>query len=202
MTSWPTQAKGNSCQVRRLIRKFSGITSYFRPVTNIDSSLFFSMPHNCRTLRGVPQAVRDQNRGEFVRRQKVQLENACRRVKRVFWRDDGCALDWELDKEKGVYREYWPSGRRDDLWATRAVARWRAQEPGRIVLSVTPQPDVLEIAWKKAETVPPANVAEHVQSPSTETDVDAGTTNPETFLHADSQTSKRIEVSVKISSTG
>ncbi|KAJ9096363.1 hypothetical protein QFC21_005184 [Naganishia friedmannii] len=124
----------------------------------------FPMPPNCRTIKGVSQATRDQNRAEFVRQQKVQLENACRRVKRVFWRDDGCALDWQLDYEKGVYREYWPSGRPDNLWAAGAVARWRAQEPDREVLSVTPQRDVLAITWKKAETVTSANVKAHVQS--------------------------------------
>ncbi|KAJ9119500.1 hypothetical protein QFC22_003208 [Naganishia vaughanmartiniae] len=162
----------------------------------------YPMPADCRTTIGIGKAIRDQNRADFVRRQKIQLENTCRKVERVFWRDDGLALDWVLDKATGVYREYWPSGIQDDLWAKGAVARWRVQQPGREVVSVTPRRDVLEIVWQRAEEVASANSKGHAQPKTAQTEHGGKRSEAAAVSNANAQTSTSIQASPVTTTVG
>ncbi|KAJ9106735.1 hypothetical protein QFC19_003047 [Naganishia cerealis] len=128
----------------------------------------FPMPPDCNPMYVMDAEDRRWNRRQFVRKQKIQLENDCKRVTRTLWRDDGCALDWELDREKGTYREFWPGGVVDYEWAKCVAERCRVQEPGRVILSIAQQPDIVEINWKRVGTNPSANPIAKPKFPPTE----------------------------------
>ena len=110
-------------------------------------------------MRGSTSKARlTENRSKLVRARTIKLENDCKVVQRVLWRTDGLALDWILNRERGIYREFWPVDDCDRSdFAKRVAQRCRSMGGGRTVLSTKKAVDVVEVAWMKlTEEVPPA----------------------------------------------
>lgn len=110
-----------------------------------------SVPPNCEARNVKKEDELNRNRMYFELQKVMELENDCKRVKRVVWAADGMAFDWKLDRESGTYRAYWPAAAADrtDEWIKGLVRRCSALDPGREILKVVPRDNVCEVKWRK-----------------------------------------------------
>lgn len=106
------------------------------------------MPPDCDRHKKIAKDRLLENRSKFVRAQTIKLENQCKVVQRALWRADGLALDWALNREKGIYREFWPVDDCDrSKFAKEVTKRCRLMGEGRKILSTTTKPDAVEVTW-------------------------------------------------------
>jgi hypothetical protein len=109
------------------------------------------MPPDCDRHKKIGKDRLIENRSKFVRAQTIRLENECKVVQRALWRADGLALDWALNREKGIYREFWPVEDCDrSKFAKEVAKRCRSLGGGRKVLSTKTKPDAVEVTWSAA----------------------------------------------------
>jgi hypothetical protein len=109
------------------------------------------MPVGCARDKKISKDKLTLNRWKFVRPRTIELENDCKVVQKVWWRADGLALDWVLNRKKGIYRELWPDGCDDDRdrseFAKEVAKRCRSMGGGRKILDTKTKRDAVEVSW-------------------------------------------------------
>lgn len=122
------------------------MTPYIRSGRQADQ--VHSMPHDCERRDDISTAQLIKNRSNFMWKHIFELGNESKVVTRAIWRADGLALDWTLNRQRGIHREFWPADDCDrSKFAKEVVERCRAMRIGRRILSTKTYANVVRVAW-------------------------------------------------------